>query len=86
MFTVVTTAMELREALKEIEEAERNGFMFCQAVFNLKRYGQSISECVIEYTGLIEKAHPTDGNFNWGVGQGVTKRYIFSNGALIPKE
>ena len=84
MFTVVANAKELRKALKDIEKAEANGFMHCQAVFHLKTYGQSIDKCVIEYDDLYEKAHPTNGSLNWGRGQRVTERNTFEKGKLKP--
>ena len=84
MFTVVVNAEQLRKALKEIEEAEANGFMYCQAVFHLKSYGASIDNCIIEYDDLCEKAHPTKASLDWGRGQGVTKRKKFKDGKLIP--
>ncbi len=84
MFTVVANAEQLRKALKDIEKAEANGFMYCQAVFHLKGYGQNISDCIIEYDDLCEKAHPTKGNLNWGRGQKVTERNKFVKGKLTP--
>ena len=39
---MVANADQLRKALKEIEDAEANGFMYCQAVFHLKSYGASV--------------------------------------------
>jgi len=38
----------------------------------------------VQYDSMIEKAHPTDGNLNWGRFQGVTKRNKFKNGKLVP--
>lgn len=84
MFTVVATADQLRKALKDIEKAEANGFMYCQAVFHLKSYGRSIDECVIEYDDLCEKAHPTNPSLDWGRGQRVTERNKFVDGKLKP--
>lgn len=84
MFTVVATADQLRKALKEIEKAEANGFMYCLAVFHLKEYGSSILDCKIEFDDICEKAHPTNGSLNWGRGQKVTERNKFVDGKLIP--
>ena len=83
MFTVVANAKQLRKALKEIEKAEANGFNHCLAVFNLKEYGRQVSDCKLEFVDLCEKAHPTKEEFDWGRGQGVTKKYMFSDGELI---
>ena len=83
MFTVVANADQLRKALKDIEKAEANGFMYCQAVFHLKSYGANIDECVIEYDNLCEKAHPTNGSLDWGRGQRVTERNKFVDGKLV---
>ena len=84
MFTMVANAEQLRAALKEIEKAEANGFMFCEAVFHLKEYGESISKCKIVFDDICEKAHPTDGRLNWGRGQEVSARNKFKDGVLIP--
>ena len=84
MFTVVANAEQLRKALKEIERAEAIGFNYCLAVFHLKEYGNSISDCKIEFDDICEKAHPTDGSLNWGRGQRVTKLNKFVDGKLIP--
>jgi hypothetical protein len=84
MFTVVANADQLRKALKEIEKAEANGFNYCLAVFHLKEYGSSVSDCKIEFDDICEKAHPTDASLNWGRGQRVTERNKFVDGKLIP--
>ena len=84
MFTVVANAEQLRKALKDIEKAEANGFMYCQAVFHLKSYGASIDKCIIEYDDICEKAHPTNGSLDWGRGQRVTEKNRFEDGKLIP--
>lgn len=77
-------AKQLRKALKEIEEAERNGFMYCLAVFKITSAGHMLDNCRATYNDLIEKAHPTDGNFDWGRFQGVSKDNKFKNGELVP--
>ena len=84
MFTMTTNAEQLRKALKEIEKAEDNGFMFCKAVFHLKTYGANISECKIEFDDICEKAHPTNESLDWGRGQKVSQRNKFINGELEP--
>jgi hypothetical protein len=73
---------ELRKALEDIKRAEKNGFMFCQAVFEpLAVDGVWV---VLRYSDLMEKAHPTDGNFDWGRFQGVSRRNRFKAGKLFP--
>lgn len=84
MITFVINAQQLRAALQEIEVAESNGFMHCDAVFNLTQAGKNVSSCRAEYSDLIERAHPTDGHLNWGRFQNVTKHNKFVNGKLIP--
>lgn len=84
MFTVTVDAEQMRKALKDIEQAEKNGFNYCLAVFDLDTYGASIHQCRLKYVDMSERAHPTDGNFNWGRGQQVSKRNKFKNGKLIP--
>jgi len=80
----VVNAYELRLALKDIERAEKNGFDYCLAVFKLVSTGPCLDDCRAEYSDLCEKAHPTDGNLDWGRFQGVTKRHRFINGELKP--
>lgn len=75
---------ELRKALKEIETAEKNGFNYCLSIFRFVSAGSMIDENLAEYTDMIEKAHPTDGRFDWGRGQGVTKRNKYVGGKLYP--
>lgn len=75
---------QLRKALAAIEAAEKNGFKFCLAVFDITSVGRMISDCRGEYSDLIERAHPTDGNFDWGRFQGVSRRHKFADGKLVP--
>jgi hypothetical protein len=75
---------ELKKALKEIEKAEKNGFMYCLSVFTFVSAGDMIDENIANYTDMIEKAHPTNERFDWGRGQGITKRNKFINGKLVP--
>lgn len=84
MIDFCITAYQLRKGLKEIEEAEKNGFKYCLAVFKLVHVEDELCECQSEYSDLIERAHPSDGKFNWGRFQGVTKTNKFKNGKLIP--
>ena len=79
----VINATELRAALQEIEAAEANGFMHCQAVLRLASAGRCLDECVAVYSDLYERAHPTDARLNWGRYQGVTKRNKFVDGELV---
>jgi len=75
------TGIEIRKALKDIEQAEKNGFMFCEAIFEPSKVDGVFIE--LNYHDLSEKAHPTDGNLNWGRFQGVSKNYKFKKGKLI---
>jgi len=77
-----TTATELRKALADLERAEKNGFMFCEAVFNVQEENSYWE--LGTYSDMIEKAYPTGGHFNWGRGQDVTKNNIFKDGKVIP--
>jgi hypothetical protein len=86
MMEMVIGADSLRKALSVIEEAEKNGFMFCLAVLKLDSAGPRLDECRLRYSGFIEKAHPTDGKLDWGRGQGVTKSFKFKNGKLVPQK
>ena len=79
-----TNAKELRRALKEIKRAEKNGFMYCEAVFKPVATTND-TWVVLAYSDLIEKAHPTDGNYSWGRYQGVTENNVFKNGKLVKK-
>lgn len=77
------TAHELRKALADIEAAEKNGFMFCEAVF----VGGSVDpsrNLYLAYSDMIEKADPTNGALNWGRCQRVTQRFTFEDGVLVP--
>ncbi len=74
---------ELRKALAEIEKAEKSGFMFCEAVFDV-REAENDHWLTGNYLELLEKAHPTEESLNWGRGQDVTKRNIFKDGRVVP--
>jgi hypothetical protein len=76
------TAKELRRALLEIKNAEKGGFMYCEAVFELSN-GENDHWLTGRYIDLIEKAHPSNGKLDWGRGQEISKRYIFKDGELI---
>lgn len=79
-------AEQLRRALADIERAESHGFMHCLAVFRLSSVGYSISDVRGTYSDLIERAHPTDGRYDWGRFQGVSRNHRFKNGKLMPAE
>ena len=79
-------AQQLRAALAEIEAAEKNGFMHCLAVFKMASAGPMISDCTANYSDLLERAHPTRGDMDWGRFRGVSRRNKFSTktGKLTP--
>jgi len=74
---------KLRAALREIEQAEQNGFMHCLGVFKITSAGVMLDECRASYSDLLERAHPTDPSKNWGRFQAVTKRNRYENGKLV---
>ena len=75
------TEKELKKALKEIRRASKNGFHYCEGVFRGVGFNGALVQ--LKYSDLFEKAHPTDGNYDWGRFQGVSKYYTFQNGELI---
>jgi hypothetical protein len=77
-------AQELRKALADIEAAEANGFMHCQAVFGLATAGPNLGDCTMNYSDMIERAHPFEPAFNWGRYQRVSARNKFKDGKLVP--
>lgn len=77
-------AKELRKALADIEAAEKNGFMHCLAVFRMTAVSNMLDGCRAGYSDIIEKAHPTDGSYNWGRFQGVSRNNKFRSGRLVP--
>jgi len=81
----VINAKELRKAMRRLEKAEKNGFKYCQSIFEFVRAGSTLDDNVAEYIGILEKAHPTDASFDWGRGQDVTKKFRFVKGKLIPR-
>jgi len=80
------SAVELRKALAAIEPAEANGFAHCLAVFEFTQAGPMIDDNRAAYSDLIEKAHPTDPNLNWGRFQRVSARNRFDGKKLVPIE
>jgi hypothetical protein len=77
-------AHDLRAALADIERAEANGFLYCEAVFDPQTVDGAFT--VLAYSDLSEKAHPTDGRLAWGRFQRVSRRHRFENGKLVPLE
>lgn len=78
------SSLELRKALEAIEDAEKNGFDYCLAVFQMTSVGPMLDQCRAAYSDLIEKAHPTDPSLDWGRFQGVSRRNMFVDGKLVP--
>lgn len=75
---------QIRGALEEIEAAEKNGFHFCLAVFEIAQAGQMLDQCLARYSDLVERAHPTDPEYHYGRFQCVSRTHRFENGKLIP--
>ena len=86
MMEFCINASALRQALFDIEQAEKAGFQHCLAVFRMIMVGHLISSNQAGYSDLLERAHPTDGNLDWGRFQGVSKRNTFTNGKLVPNK
>ncbi len=78
---IVINAEQLKKALRHIRAAEKNGFMFCQGVFEIRELDGVFG--IAYYSDLFEKAHPTDGSLNWGRFQSVTKHNKFIDGKLV---
>jgi hypothetical protein len=76
MIEMIINERELRRALSDIEEAKARGFMFCEAVLQLKRAGESVEDCKLKYSDLVLKAHPIDPNLNWGRGEFRNCRFV----------
>ena len=81
---ICITPDELRKALSDIEHAEANGFHYCLSVFRLSSVGHMLDQNRMEYSDMIEKAHPTNGNLDWGRFQRVTRNNKFVDGKLVP--
>lgn len=77
-------AVQLRKALEDIEKAEANGFNYCLAVLKFVSAGPMLDQNRVEYSDMLEKAHPTDGNLDWGRFQCVSRRNKFVDGRLVP--
>ena len=74
---------ELEKALAEIKEAEDAGFMYCTPVFRIFEAGY-IGKTKAKWEGMLTKAHPTNGSFNWGRST-LYKQYDFRDGKTQPK-
>ena len=85
MIELTITGDELRRALSAVEAAEKQGFMHCLAVVHLTSVGQGIHECSLSFSDIIERAHPTDGSKDWGRFQGISLKYKFKDGKLVPR-
>ena len=85
MIELTITGDELRRALSAVEAAEKQGFMHCLAVVHLISAGQGIHECSLSFSDIIERAHPTDGWKDWGRFQGISLKYKFKDGKLVPR-
>lgn len=85
MIELTITGDELRRALSAVEAAEKQGFMHCLAVVHLISAGQGIHECSLSFSDIIERAHPTDGSKDWGRFQGISLKYKFKDGKLVPR-
>lgn len=81
---ICVTGEELRKALKQIEQAESQGFEHCLSIFTITQAGRCVSDCRAEHEGLILRAHPTDGNLNWGrITNQFLGDYNFIDGKLV---
>lgn len=85
MIRVVANAEQLRAALKEIEIAEANGIMHCDAIFELVSTGRSVGDSRLQFDRLIVKGHPTDPAQNWGCYDHY-KNHKYMNGDLVEIE
>ena len=75
---------ELKKAVSKIKKAEKNGFYCCLAIFKITHAGSMLHDCTAEFNGIIEMASAVNDKLNWGRGQGITERYKFKDGTLIP--
>jgi hypothetical protein len=79
-------AEQLRKALADIEKAEQAGFMYCLAVFDITQVGHMLDDVRASYSDLLERAHPTDDELDWGRFQGVSRHYRFDGEKLVAKD
>jgi hypothetical protein len=79
---IIVSSEEIEKAKKELQLAIDRGFIASEAVFKYFMVENSSSLRVC-FDGIICKAHPTDGNLNWGR-NGVHQWNYFENGELHP--
>lgn len=83
MIEVCATAEELRKALDALEKAASRGFTHSLAVFELVKVGPMLDDAIIKFRPqLIDKAHPTKENLDWGR-QGASEYCRVVKGKLI---
>jgi len=63
---VCITGEQLRVALKQIEQAEEQGFEHCLSIFKIFQVGECVSDCQARHVGLILRADKADPNKDWG--------------------
>jgi hypothetical protein len=76
--------VELRKALKELENASENGFDHSLATFKVNSLTEG-KHLVLEYDDIWDKGHETDPKLDWGR-QDVSKNFRLVDGKLAPIE
>lgn len=71
---------QLTKALTALERAEKHGFTHSLACFKVDSLTKD-KHIALEYDSMWDKAHPTDGNLDWGR-QKVSENYKLINGKL----
>lgn len=67
MIQLCVEPSELKKALEDFKEYEKQGFGFSLPIFSLSESSKSLSDCKMTYSGgMVAKAHPTDEHLNWG--------------------
>ena len=82
MIDVIIPVKELKKAMAVIEKAKSAGFFYCEPIFSLISGGKNLHDCVMEYDGIIVRAHPTDPSLNWGRNNYMIENYQFKDGKL----
>lgn len=77
---------DLIAALAALEQAEKNGFKYCETIFELQHYEPNLERCYAKYSDLWERAHPTNGRLDWGRFQNITTKHKFVKGKLVPND